>query len=138
MIYKTSTTPYYTAVNKEQFSNLKSSCGLAILKLASAICGDEIICDKSTKVFWKKDFWKFMLNVIFNPSSLGFDDRVGQSEYLDVLVLLLNIIPRKLKEAQVKELVVVLRKYVSDNFIVDIDLKRNVNLKQRNVLKGML
>ncbi|KAH1016070.1 hypothetical protein HUJ04_007350, partial [Dendroctonus ponderosae] len=128
--------PSYTADNEEEFLNLKASCCLAILKLANCILSDEILCNK-TSGFWNPYFWSLMSNAIFIPSSLGFDGRLTQLQYKEVLLLLLNNIPRKLTEEHTFQFVEILKKYTADNFNADVDLKQ-VSCVQRNLLKGFL
>ncbi|CAG9767394.1 unnamed protein product [Ceutorhynchus assimilis] len=125
-----------TAVDKEHFSNLKLACNLAIMKLASALLHSN---NENQFSFWNKYLHSLILNAIFNPGLLAFDERVSQPEYLEVLRILLNNIPRKLKGEQTNVLVTVFRKFVADNLSIEsIDLKRNVGLKQRNTIKGLL
>ncbi|XP_066255512.1 DNA-dependent protein kinase catalytic subunit-like [Euwallacea similis] len=127
---------YYTPENKEQFQLLKSCCCLTILKLSvSLLKADQNIVHRG---FWTNLFWSLISKFLFNPLSLGFEDKLGQNEHSQILVSFLDNMPKKLSEKYVQELVDLLAVSVSDHFCVEIDLNCNVNLNQRSLLKGLV
>lgn len=126
----------FTTVDMESFKKQRCACVLSILKVFNAILLDEVLLKKSTAI-WNIDFWKFILNVVFKPQQLGLDDIVTQPRYLEVLKILLNNLPRKISEDNISELVEVLSNFIEQNYSPTIDLKKNVTLLQRNILKGL-
>ncbi|XP_066140487.1 DNA-dependent protein kinase catalytic subunit-like [Euwallacea fornicatus] len=127
---------YYTLENKEQFQLLKSCCCRGILKLSvSLLNSDQNIAHRG---FWTELFLSIILKSLFNPSSLGFEDKLGENEHSQILVSFLDNMSKKLSEKYVLKLVDLLTAYVSDSFCVEIDLKHDVSLKQRYLLKGLV
>ncbi|XP_030758783.1 DNA-dependent protein kinase catalytic subunit-like [Sitophilus oryzae] len=138
IVYKKhETTPYYTIENKQHFLSLKYACSLTILKLARAIADDTDLTSKSEN-FWINSFWNLILNFLFNPLKLGFEDNGIGLNYSEDLNILLNSISRKLANKKVKDLVEVLKDYVSENFSSEIDINRNISRMQRGIVTGLL
>ncbi|XP_050298315.1 DNA-dependent protein kinase catalytic subunit-like isoform X2 [Anthonomus grandis grandis] len=138
LIYKSLPLPYCTSENKEQFIKLKSLCNLAILKLAQTILNNNEVLQKNSSFWSKQSVYYLIRNSIFYPNSLGFDEQFAQQEYRDILLILLNNFPRKLEKSNVIEVTDVLKKYLADSWDLEIDLNKNVSLKQRSILKGLL
>ncbi|KAJ8958549.1 hypothetical protein NQ314_006388 [Rhamnusium bicolor] len=127
----------FTSLDRDQFNKLRSACVISILKLFSTVMNDEILCKKSDMI-WTKDFWKLILNVIFHPHLLGLDNSVIQPKHLELLTILLNNLPRKISENKIFELVELLHNFIEGNCFTSIDLKTNVTLVQRNIIRGLL
>lgn len=127
----------FTGVDMEYFKKQKCACILSILKVFNGLLLDEILLKKSTAI-WNVDFWKLILNVLFYSQKLGLDDRVSQPKHLQVITILLNNLPRKISENDISALVGVLSDFIEQNYTSTVDLKKNVTLLQRNIMKGLL
>ncbi|KAJ8918257.1 hypothetical protein NQ315_014127 [Exocentrus adspersus] len=127
----------FTTLDMEQFKKLKYTCILSILKVFNAIVSDEVLLKKST-TSWNDSVWKLILNVIFYPQLINLDDGVSHPKYLEILKILLNTLPQKMPASSISALTQALSVFIERNYNTDIDLKSNVTLLSRNLIKGIL
>ncbi|CAG9832446.1 unnamed protein product [Diabrotica balteata] len=126
----------FTTLDKDMFVTLKSACILSILKLYNAIIHNELLCRKSNSI-WTKEFYKLVAYLVLTPQELGLVNLIS-TEYTDILVILLNSLPSKLPKTSVASLKSTLMDIIQNYKYSSIDLEKNMSLKQRNLLKGVV
>lgn len=123
----------FTVLDKDMFVRLKTACILSILKLYNALIHNELLCDKTEKL-WTENFWKLVSNTVYYPQDLGLNDII--TEYSEIVFILLNNIAKKLRKTSVESFVNVLQDSIEP--FSTINLERNTSLRERNLLKGMI
>ncbi|CAH1962380.1 unnamed protein product [Acanthoscelides obtectus] len=123
-----------TAIDKENFSRLKGYCTLTMLKLFKEISKeDSLYCE--SEHLWNEYFMEFLKNNIFFPQLLGIN-QMNQEEHRNNVIELLNQISSRTETAM--KLADVITTYIKTNSDTTIDIKENVGLKKRSILKGSI
>nr|CAH7739864.1 unnamed protein product [Callosobruchus chinensis] len=124
----------YTAIEKENFNRLKGNCTIAMLRLFKEIMNDDSLYQQSGYL-WNEFFLNFVKNNIFCPHLLGIN-QVNQETHRTEIILLLNQMSSRIDETV--KLVDTLTPFIRENCDIAIDMKENVSLKKRNLIKGLI
>ncbi|VEN54375.1 unnamed protein product [Callosobruchus maculatus] len=124
----------YSAIDKENFNRLKGNCTLAMLMLFKEIMTDDSLYHKSGYL-WNECFLDFIKNNIFCPQLLGIN-QINQENHRNEIILLFNQISGRIEETV--KLVDALTAFIRENSDIAIDMKENVSLKKRNLIKGLI
>lgn len=121
---------------KDQLIYLKRLCVLSVLKLCNTILHNNIFLKDYMNV-WSNDMWKFMENIVFAPHVMGITE-LNESEYGNLTTIVLNAIPTKVPDIYLSSFIKVLDNYIETNFRITNNLKSTIDLKQRNLLRGII
>ncbi|CAH1171231.1 unnamed protein product [Phaedon cochleariae] len=126
----------FTTIDKDHFGLLKTSCVLSIFNFFNTVLSNGVLLEKSASI-WTKGFWLLLSNAVFKPRAFGLND-VLHPGYEEQLVVLINNVSRKLSPTNLTELNRILISVIVSHAETDIDLRKNVGLSQRSVLRGMI
>ncbi|XP_056648968.1 DNA-dependent protein kinase catalytic subunit-like isoform X1 [Diorhabda sublineata] len=119
----------FSNMEKNLFISMKEICVSTLLKLINALLHNEILFKSSSNI-WTNEIWYFITNIILQPQ--GLNNRTTT----DILTVILNTIPNKFpNELGLKKCI---EDIIKNYQFTPIKLDRNVPLKQRNLLKGVV
>ncbi|KAJ3665343.1 hypothetical protein Zmor_000841 [Zophobas morio] len=120
----------FTSFEKRTFDKQRSQAAVKILELLNALSPNFV-------VFCTPDLWNFVVDVIFNRESLGFECFLPNSSIDAYIAPILKTFLTNLPVDKAGELLQILQRYVNEQLVTDIDFNKNVSHKQRNLLKAL-